>query len=985
MRSYISKFDRSIVGITQKALLLLASSMVFHSSPSFAGNNPVPLLDGSSPVQAVPGTTLAINVYGQGFVSGVVVLVSGVEVPTTYQSSTTVVAKIYTPVGSTGNLTLSARNPAPGGGTSGTFPLPIATLQITAKDQDGTNTGTARLGIPVNLTSADTDVVYTGRVWTLNGPGSLSWSGTNDMYAVYYPPQGMPADATVKITLSAYGLSSFNQTYTMTLKNPVPSVSSATPTQLLTGGTQTVTLSGSGFVPGMTVSFKGTSLPIDYWNYDKATVQVPVPNNATGSFKLQVQNPSPGGGSGTSFSESVAPNSIVLTANDGQGTNTGTAQLDSTVSMSAAVTGSVQTAVNWSVSGAGSVSSAGVYTPPATMPSNRAVTIHAALASNTAITASYSLEIVNPVPAIAGANPLFLPSGTTTSVSLWGQGFVPQTVITVNGTNMPTTYQSPTQVTAEISVPASETGNVSIRGVNPSPGGGTGDEYEQAISKGISWTAAARLLDQTTFGPTDTLISHVQGEGVTAWLNEQFVQTPTVLPIIPTTLPSYCGDATGCMQGEWWKAAITGNDQLRQRVAFALSEIFVVSRDTVPGWALQAYHNTLAADAFSNWFKIMNDVTLSPAMGAYLNMLNSAAPTGSLIANENFARENMQLFNLGLSLINQDGSLQLDGNGNPIPTYTQAQVQAFARAFTGWTFANANGSTPSQFNYTWKYYHPLVAVESEHDEGSKTLLNGTVLPAGQTAEQDMAEALTNVFQHPNVPPFVCQQLIQHLVKSNPSPEYISRVAQVFINDGNGVRGDMQAVLIAILTDPEARAGDTAPQASDGHLREPILWVSGVMRGLGFVNTDPNGFWNNISYSLTGPLNEIPYQSPAVFNFFPPSYVVPGTSLNAPEFSLENTANVTTLLTAANTMVMNSVGGFNVDLSATSPLGQILTKQGPTALVHELNQRFLHGTMDSSTAAAITSEIKTAPGTDAAQQVRLAVYLVITSTEYKILH
>ena len=206
------------------------------------------------------------------------------------------------------------------------------------------------------------------------------------------------------------------------------------------------------------------------------------------------------------------------------------------------------------------------------------------------------------------------------------------------------------------------------------------------------------------------------------------------------------------------------------------------------------------------------------------------------------------------------------------------------------------------------------------------------------------------------------------MKSDPSPGYISRVAAVFINDGNKIRGDMQAVFTAMFTDPEARAGDTAPQAGDGHLREPILWTTDIMRGLGFVNVDPNNYWENLS-NKTLALGERPFQSPAVFNFFPPNYVIPGTSLNAPEFGLENTANVVGRLTLANNMVFNYIGGFNVDLSATSPLGQIVVSQGPAALVNALSNLFLYGTMDSNTAAAITNEISTV--TNPAQQVRLA--------------
>src|SRR5271170_2992672 len=237
-----------------------------------------------------------------------------------------------------------------------------------------------------------------------------------------------------------------------------------------------------------------------------------------------------------------------------------------------------------------------------------------------------------------------------------------------------------------------------------------------------------------------------------------------------------------CNESEWWQAVLTGSDQLRQRLAFILSELFVVSSDTVPGQGMNYYANLLAGDAFTNWYTIMNDVTLSPAMGIYLNMLGSYKPTATEIANENFARENMQLFNLGLNLLNQDGSLQLDASGNPIPTYTEAQVQAFARVYTGWGYANPDGSNSNLFIPTPNYYHAMVPAEQWHDQNPKTLLNGTTLPAGQTAEEDLAGGLTNIFNHSNLPPFVCEQLIQHLVTSNPSPAYVSRVAAMFINN-----------------------------------------------------------------------------------------------------------------------------------------------------------------------------------------------------------
>ncbi len=792
----------------------------------------------------------------------------------------------------------------------------------------------------------------------------------------------MPANPSVTVIAYAQSLPALTTSYTFTLINPVPVVNSATPTQLLNGGTQTVTLTGSSFVSGTTVLFNSTTLPITYISSTQATVQVPVAANATGTLSLQVQNPAPGGGAGNTFTETVAPASIALTATGEDGINTGNAVEDYTVAMSASISGTMQTAVNWSVVGTGSITSGGVYTPPSTIPSNPVDIIYATLAANPAVTAAYPVNIVNPVPTLTASSLSMVPAGELTAVTFTGTSFVPSTVIQVNGAAVPTTYVSTTSLIAQLTIEDTATGTLSVQAYTPAPSGGVSSPVYVGIAITISETAAARLLDQTTFGPTTSLIQHVQSEGVDAWLTEQYNTPQTVLPVIPAKLPSYTGASGSMAESEWWQAAITGNDQLRQRVAFALSELFVISDDTVTGWDVQYYMNKLAQDAFSNWYTIMNDVTLSPGMGNYLNMLNSAKPTATLIADENYARENMQLFNLGLDLLNQDGSLQLDVNGNPIPTYTEAQVQAFARAYTGWTYANADGSTPNSFNKTSNHYYPMVAVESQHDENPKTLLNRTVLPAGQTAEQDLAGALTNIFQHPNLPPFVCQQLIQHLVKSDPSPGYISRVAAVFMNDGSGIRGDLQAVFTAIFTDPEARAGDTAPQPGDGHLREPILWTTNIMRGLGFVNVDPNNYWENLS-NKTLALGERPFEAPAVFNFFPPNYVIPGTTLNAPEFGLENTANVVGRLTLANNMVFNYIGGFNVDLSATSPLGQILVSQGPAALVNALNNLFLYGTMDSNTAAAITNEISSV--TTPARQVRMAVYLTVTSPEYLVLH
>ena len=518
-----------------------------------------------------------------------------------------------------------------------------------------------------------------------------------------------------------------------------------------------------------------------------------------------------------------------------------------------------------------------------------------------------------------------------------------------------------------------------------SSGTGTPATVVTPPSVTVSATEAARILDQTSFGPTAAGIQNVETIGINAYLNQQFAQPTTQLAAIPLSpLPAVCltaNNARVCAESEWWQAAVTGNDQLRQRVAFALSEMFVVSTQSVSGAAIPQFHNALANDAFGNFYTIMTDVALSPAMGGYLNMLNSAKPATGQIANENFARENMQLFTLGLYQLNQDGTQQLDGSGNPIPSYTQAQVQAFAKAYTGWTYASATGGTPAKFpNSTANYAYPMAAVETSHDTTAKTLLNGTVLSAGGTAEADLAGALTNIFNDSNVGPFVCTQLIQHLVTSTPSPAYVSRVAAVFANDGNGVRGNMQAVITAIITDEEARAGDTNPSYDGGHLREPVLFITAMMRGLGFNNTDVNGSYFTLS-NYSSPLNEEPYFANSVFNFFPPNYVIPGTTINAPELDIENTATAVLRLSLADSIVNNKISGFSVDLSNTSALGTMAAT--PATLVSYLNTLLMHSQMPANMSTTIINTIT--PLTSNAQRVRIAVFLIVTSSQYKVIH
>ena len=318
----------------------------------------------------------------------------------------------------------------------------------------------------------------------------------------------------------------------------------------------------------------------------------------------------------------------------------------------------------------------------------------------------------------------------------------------------------------------------------------------------------------------------------------------------------------------------TGEDQLRQRVAFALSEIWVVSAvGGVPdAYAFPPYWRIFRDNAFANYRDIIKAVTLNPAMGRYLNMANNNKGNAAkgTAANENYARELMQLFTLGLTQLNADGSPGArSDNTSPVPTYNQDVVTNMAKALTGWTYPTAPGATPRKPTIRPSTAGQMFAVEAEHDTTAKTIFDGIKLPAGQTAEQDLESVLDALMAQNTMAPFVSQQLIQHLVTSNPSPAYIGRVAKVFLDNGSGVRGDMKAVITAILTDPEARAGDVpdaAVSANFGHLREPVLFMANILRGLNATLGANSTIYNN-----TANMGQNLFHAPSVFSYFSPQY------------------------------------------------------------------------------------------------------------------
>ncbi|HSS52041.1 MAG TPA: DUF1800 family protein [Thermoanaerobaculia bacterium] len=478
---------------------------------------------------------------------------------------------------------------------------------------------------------------------------------------------------------------------------------------------------------------------------------------------------------------------------------------------------------------------------------------------------------------------------------------------------------------------------------------------------------AARFLLQATYGPRPGETEALQQKGFTAWLNEQLV-----LPLashlatydqLVAQLPVGTDPTTELVRESYFSQAVQGPDQLRQRVTFALSEFFVVSdRDAdlrkLPE-SLAAYLDLLAQHAFGNFRDLLEAVTLSPTMGKYLDMAGSSKTIDSLGVkpNENYAREIQQLFSIGLYELHPDGTLHLDSNNQPIPTYDQSEVEAFARAFSGWTFGGQNQHNPNAFFHPVRNYRiPMQAWASYHDTSEKKLLDDAVLPAGQSAQADLEQSLDMIFHHPNVGPFFCQFLIQRLVTSNPSPAYVYRCGQAFANNGAGVRGDLKAVLRTILLDYEARATLIAARPDDGHLREPLVRFLGTLRTL---DARPrSGRWNlNIDRQGLG-LGQIPLRAPTVFNFFEPGYALPGeiaqSALVSPEFQI--TTETTVVGTANVYRALFGTGG------QTGPLMFNLTPfqppQAPTdaALLDKVSLVLFAGAMSDPTRAILSTAL-----------------------------
>ncbi|MCS6996338.1 MAG: DUF1800 family protein [Casimicrobiaceae bacterium] len=515
---------------------------------------------------------------------------------------------------------------------------------------------------------------------------------------------------------------------------------------------------------------------------------------------------------------------------------------------------------------------------------------------------------------------------------------------------------------------------------------------------------AARLLLQATFGPRPGDTEAVLRQGVSAWLEAQFsapVTRYTPREWMPANRPDTCINQTSgpltpssyCQrdnytlfqpQREFFAHAINATpDQLRQRLAWAWSQFFVVSSVDVPQiYGIVDYQQMLRDHAFSNFRELLTRVTLHAAMGRMLDMVNNQKATATSQPNENFARELLQLFSIGLYQLGPDGRRVLDASGQPIPAFTEADVKALAAVLTGWTYPTVPGNRPQPLNRIVNVKGEMEERRDYHHFGEERIL-GQVVSSTLTQSERLHRVLDIIFRHPNVGPFVSRFLIQHFVTGDPSPSYVERVANVFNDNGQGVRGDIKAVIRAILTDPEAR-GPAKWSPHYGHLAEPVLLITRLARALG-ANTDGVFF-----RTLPSAAGQNVFNAPSVFNYYPPGYRLAASGINAPEFAIYHAstamarANLIYTITSAGPNIapdptVYGATGTQLDWASWSALAAT-----PAALLDRLDEFFFAGQMSATTRETIERAMLAIPASDALNRARLALYLAAVAPAAQVL-
>jgi uncharacterized protein (DUF1800 family) len=817
--------------------------------------------------------------------------------------------------------------------------------------------------------------------WSVNGvAGGNASLGTISAAGLYTAPEFPMVVTSLTIAAAETADATKTASSAVTLENPIPQVSTIAPASIPVGAF-TLAVNGAHFAAGAKVLFGSTVLNTTRVSSTKLTATGAAANSQVGNVAVTVKNPDPGTISSTAVMAKVTGGSTSAITVSISPANA-TTSVGASLFFVATVTGTSNQAVTWSLNSngfgtptIGFTNTTGGYAPPGIVPNPNTVTITATSVADPTKKVSGTITIVNPKPVLTSVSPTSIGIGTF-MLTVTGTGFVNGSKVNFGGQPLTTMFVSRTELTATGTATAAQAGNVPVTVTNPNPGTSTSGALTAQVVNGgqvLSASAAVRILEQSTFGPSPALVNQLQQTGIDTFLQGQFAATSSTYPT-----PGAMDSGVGNVQNAFFKNAVNDSDQLRQRMAFALNELWVVGGNKVSDpVGYTNYMTVLTRDGLGNYYNVMKDVTLTPAMGHWLDMVNNDKPGTGQHANENYARELMQLFTLGLSQLNPDGTAVLDGSGVPVPTYTQDDVMALGRSFTGWTYPTEAGQTLSKHNPEF-YGGNMLPFESNHDSGAKTFL-GQSVAAGQSASQELDSVLTIIFNHPNLPPFVAKQLIEKLVTSNPSPAYVQRVAQAFVAGkfntyGSGQRGDMKAVTAAILLDPEARRGDdsTTAVATDGKLREPVVMEVAVARAFGAAS-DGTGFagWSqNMAQSV--------FNSPSVFNFFPPDSLIPQTTLNGPEFAIFNT---NTSLARVN--FMNSIVYGQISSATKLDFTPVMNAGTPDQMVAWLDTQLLHGTMSDSMKQSILTAVNANSATDTNNQARTAIYLVLSSSQYQV--
>lgn len=541
-------------------------------------------------------------------------------------------------------------------------------------------------------------------------------------------------------------------------------------------------------------------------------------------------------------------------------------------------------------------------------------------------------------------------------------------------------------------------------------GGGKGGSSAPEVSvagEKVNEQEASRFLAQASFGANEKSINDVVSTNVETWIERQFNKPQTLhLSYVDALKAESATENERQFFESFWGQAIAGDDQLRQRVAFALSQIYVVSFNGTlasKSRTIASYYDMLGRNAFGNARTLLEDVSLHPAMGRYLSHLKNQKEDTSKgrMPDENYARELMQLFTIGLYELNLDGSVKLGSNNKPIETYSNDDITGLAKVFTGWSYAGADKSNTRFAGGNADPNRDVLPMQSYpqyHSTSAKSFLGVTIgAQSSADPEASLKVALDTLFNHPNFPPFLSKQLIQRLVTSNPSPAYVERVATVFKSNSAGVRGDMKSVIRAILLDSEARNASMAQNASFGKVREPILRLAHWARA--FAATSPSGRYAiNNTDSETSSIGQSPMRSPSVFNYYRPAYVPPNSSvadhnLVAPEMQISNESSVAAYVNTMQSVIPNGLSmttGITDDRLKANYDNLIALTDNPALLVDKLNLWLMANAMTSATrtqiinavsAVTISSTNATSAANARKNRVYLAILLAMACPEY----